>query len=575
MRNYFYLRTMKQKLITAFTVLILLFVILAAFQVHQIREIQTKISLQNDRIAKKTAALELKETAQELSIIASGLQLSKDPAYIQRYQEIRAAYNRLLEQVAAAESRKEQIEWRSELIVASSDYLTNFDLAAKLIQEKSVSPRELELSMIHFYGEGQKLRQIIFSHVDQFYSAYSQEAQTAVDESAAVIRQTIRITAAAALVALLIASATALLIIRSYLLPIRKLQEAVERIAAGDLRHAIGSLAPDELGQLSRSFDRMTAEVRGMLEKTRRIASTLNGQSEVFRRVSTDTAAANRDIVQAMSVIAQGAAEQAAESEHASGAVTLLEGETREIAEYAAVMHQASQEAAEATVRGAESVASLQRASEDSRRVLEQVHASMSSLAADSRQTSAILGAITEIASQTHLLALNAAIEAATAGEHGRGFAVIASEVRLLAQQSSDEARRAAGTIASVERRMSELQAAVTEAGHLAGGQELVVSRTLGSFTAIEESMSVVTKQIYFVNGRIGQSLTNSAGLARHIRHVAGIAEQTSAGVQEVTTASEENDSSIRSLSAQADNIHELAAQLFAEISKFKIRETP
>ncbi|MFF2158049.1 methyl-accepting chemotaxis protein [Paenibacillus chitinolyticus] len=573
MGNFFYLSTMKRKLIASFGVLILLFVAMAFFLVHQISKINSQIALQNERVAMKTTALELKETVQELSIIASGLELSKDPSYIESYERTRKVYSRLLDTIKETARTEEEKAWRGGLIVASADYINNFDAAAKLVQEKKVSPKEMELSMLHYYGEGQTLRETIFKLVDKFYVAFSADAQAAVDDSQKVIAQTVTVTIAAAVLVLLASAVVAVLLIRSFLIPVRKLQEAVARMASGDLRHEIGSRTQDELGELSRSFDRMTAQVRGMLEHTSGIATALAGQSVTFRRVSTDTAAANADIVQAMSAIAHGAFEQAADSEHASTSVAGLESETREIAEYAAVMSQASREAAEVTVQGSRSVNSLEEASSATRRVLGQVQEAMATLASDSRRIGAILDAITEIASRTHLLALNAAIEAAAAGSSGRGFAVIAAEVRQLAQQSSDEARRAAGTIASVESRMLEMQARVTDARRHADAQELTVRESLGSFEAIERAMEVVTNQIQFVNGRIERSLHSSAQLVGTIRHMAEIAEQTSAGVQEVTSASTENDASIRSIAVQADEMNGLAESLYREINKFKIGE--
>ncbi|PJI52474.1 hypothetical protein CTI14_41675 [Methylobacterium radiotolerans] len=95
----------------------------------------------------------------------------------------------------------------------------------------------------------------------------------------------------------------AFLLIRSFMNPIQRLQHAVQKIAAGDLRHKINSSSQDELGKLSQNFDEMIDQVKGMLSNTQTIASSLTEHSRSFHEFSEATAAANQDIVRAIQEI--------------------------------------------------------------------------------------------------------------------------------------------------------------------------------------------------------------------------------------------------------------------------------
>ncbi|SDN19477.1 methyl-accepting chemotaxis protein [Paenibacillus sp. yr247] len=565
--------TMRFKLIASFSGVLLIFLAIAFFNLHQINQIKQHMNNQNDKVELKVLALELKELVQEMNIIASGLEISKKPEFIQKYNSKRQPYNDFIQKIGNTASTPDQQKWRGQLIQASVDYINNFDTAAKMVQDPSLKPSDLQINLLYLYNESQDLKDNIFGLVDKFYVTYAESADQAIVSSTNALNESSRIMMIASILVLAVTILIAFLIIRSFTRPIQVLQKAVSLIAAGDLTQMINSTSKDELGQLSQSFDHMILQVRQMLSTTKHIASSLSDHSHVFHRFSQLTASANTDILRAIHEISNGADEQAMKTEQSSIIIAELEAEIRDITAYTYEMKRASDEAAAGTLQGTGSVRALKASSEQSQAVLHKVDAAMQTVAASSKQISAIIHSITEISTQTNVLALNAAIEAARAGVQGRGFSVIADEVRQLSQQTNDSSKTISAIIGALQKQIQELQSSLVEARDSASEQNNRVTDTLGSFVSIEQSMKGIKEQIEQIHLKIEQARSKNDKLVDSVQFVAAIAQETAAGVEEVNSTSIQQDASIRRIAEESDDILELARQLFAEISKFQIAD--
>ncbi|MDR6879065.1 methyl-accepting chemotaxis protein [Bacillus sp. 3255] len=566
--------TMRTKLIVSFSGVLLIFLAVAFFNLYQVSQIKQSLTDQNDKVELKVLALELKEMVQEMNIIASGLEISKKPIYIVKYNALRNPFNDRIKRIGDTAVTDEQRKWRSQLIQASVDYINNFDSAAAMIQGNGTNAKDLEMNLLYLYNESQDLKTVIFELVDKFYVTYAGEADQAIQSSTKALDSTTSVMIYVSIVVLISTVLIAFFLIRSYIRPIQKLQKAVSLIASGNLTHTINATSNDELGRLSHSFDHMILQVRQMLHATKQIASSLTGHSHEFHRFSQVTASANTDILKAIHEISGGADEQATKTEMSSQIIAELEAEIRDITAYTHEMIRASDEAAAGTLQGTGYVRALKTSSEQSQAVLHKVDAAMQTLAASSKQIGAITHSITEISTQTNVLALNAAIEAARAGVHGRGFSVIADEVRQLSQQTNDSSKTISGITQALQKQIKELQSSLLEARESANAQRHRVADTLGSFESIDQSMKGIKNQIEQIHLKIEQARSKNDTLVDSVQFVAAIAQETAAGVEEVNSTSIQQDASIRRIAEQSDDILSLAEQLFMEISKFRITES-
>ncbi|MDB5056448.1 MAG: methyl-accepting chemotaxis sensory transducer [Bacilli bacterium] len=562
--------SLKGKLILSFVGMLLLFLSAAYFNLHQVNGIKSQMDNQNSKVDLKLMALDLKVLTQELKDISSGLMISHDLSYVAQYNEKKVEFQKKMKEMQDSSTTPEQNQWRSLLILSTVDFLDTFDRAVNLMTDKSYSALDIQKNTESLYTQSQQQRDAIFKLVDNFYVVYSKDAQFAVTTSYGMLDHTVSFMIIATVAVLLSGIFIAYFLIRSFTRPINRLQKAVALISTGDLRHKINSISKDELGLLSHNFDLMIDQVRDMLRNTQQIASSLSEHSSSFHSFAKDTATANTDIIKAIEEISNGADQQAVHSEQSAHIISVLDTELTDIWRQTESMQLKSKEAERFTLLGSESVEELNESAQKTAQMIEQAAQAMHALTVNSKEIGKIVNTITEISSQTNVLSLNAAIEAARAGIHGRGFAVIADEVRLLSQQTNESSKTIENMIHTIQGQMKEVDQQMKGAKEGFHLQNTKVDATLTSFHSIRTSMQDMILQMGDIHQKIDQAKTKNHLLVESIEFVATVAEQTAAGVEEVNSTSLQQDASIHRIAGEADDIHMLSQQLFAEINKFK-----
>jgi methyl-accepting chemotaxis protein len=333
------------------------------------------------------------------------------------------------------------------------------------------------------------------------------------------------------LVVALLVLATALtmlfawLLTRSITLPIAQALDAAEKIAEGNLTQPIKVDGDDEAGRLLRAMNKMQEKLRDTLQRISGSATQLASAAEELNAVTDESA--------------RGLTQQNNEIEQAATAVNEMTSAVEEVARNAVSTSEASKNATASAGDGRdlvqETVSAIERMSGD----VQGTATLIGALAEESRDISKVLDVIRSIAEQTNLLALNAAIEAARAGEAGRGFAVVADEVRALAhrtQQSTSEIEQMIGRIQPAPIRQS-----FHATKYRAGRATLEIAKVSGH--ALEEMPSA----IILINERnlvIASASEQQAAVAREVdrnlMNIRDLSMQTSAGANQTSSASQE-----------------------------------
>lgn len=561
----------KGKLVLSFAVIVLVFVATAGFNLIQVRGIGQQITQQNEKVANQLMARDLLVLTQELKDISSGLMISRDLQYVDKYYAKRAEFESLLRTIGNTATTDEQRQWRSQLLMARTDLLDLFDRAVSIMQNKGFSETDIQINTASLYKETQQKRDTLFDLISKFDADFSRDADKAVASSEIKLNFTSLVMVVASGFVLCITIAISIWLLRSFLKPVNKLQQAAAKMAEGDFRHNIRSVALDEFGQLSREFDRMIDHVRTMLQGTHAIASSLSERSGRFRHFAQVTASANSSILTAIEEISTGADQQASQTEKSTQLVTELAEEVADISRHTDEMHALSQEARGNTRTGSAAVLQLQSAADRSDELLQQVMAAMDSFIADSVQIGHIVRTISEISTETNVLAVNAAIEAARAGQHGRGFSVIAEQVRQLSDETGASAKSIGKLTASLQGQIARVRTQMGSVQEAANVQGKKLNDTLQSFQSIEGSIDRLHGHMELVQQKAHQAEASNASFADTLTLVAAIAEETAAGVQEVNSTSIEQNDAIHQIAMQSDDIHGLAEQLFSGMSRFQI----
>lgn len=570
--------SLRFRLVLSFASLILIFMCVGLYNYSTIGNIKAKTANQTVEANKVLEAVKVKLEVEDLSLFLAGFLLSKDVGMKQEYENRVKSLKDNIESIGKNASSPEERKWIAQLGTTLTEYAGVFDQAETIINDKKLTPIEVNNGMERLYKASQLHKEFVFETLEKFIQKFSNDSNFAKTESDKMLSFTGSISMVVPIIVFVLALIVAYLLVRSFTRPIKELQTIMNRISQGDLSHTINTNRKDELGKLSQSFNIMIRQVRDMLTNTRTIASSLSGHSQQFHRFSQETAAANTSILHAIEEISSGADQQAKQSETSTHIISDLENEIQEISNFAQSMQLTSSMAEQNTVMGKDSVNALSAAAADTEQRVSQVVQAMQALAASSAEIGNIINTITEISTQTNVLSLNAAIEAARAGAYGRGFSVIAEEVRVLSQQSNDSAKHISSIIKGLQSQISDLEAQLGETKHVMLNQNTRMESTMTAFSAIQSSMLEVSTQISSVNGKVDAISSKNKELIQSVQHVAAIAEETAAGVEEVNCTYIQQDVSIRQIADQAEDINQLSQQLFGQISKFIIdtdEETP
>lgn len=370
----------------------------------------------------------------------------------------------------------------------------------------------------------------------------------------------------------LLSAGCALWLARRIARPLAGLAAAADAIAAGDLsQSAISSDKNDEIADVIASFAAMTGNLRNLVVQVAKASEQLASASEQLTASAEQTSKAAGQVADTVAEVAGGASTQLISVEQS---VAVVEQMTKAVNTIAATVANVSSQSA--TAAGA-----AQSGNEIVRRATEQmnvIHQSVNhttgvvrALGDNSQKIGEIVDVITGIAGQTNLLALNAAIEAARAGEAGRGFAVVADEVRKLAEQSEQAAQEIGSIISRIQ---AETGSAVTamERGmkEVAVGTQ-VIDATGERFREIVKMVNSLDHDISGIATAAKQLSSSSAEVVQAVGSVKAIAGDTAGNTQTISAAAEEQSATMQQIAASSQALARMAEQLQELIAKFRL----
>ncbi|GBD39497.1 Methyl-accepting chemotaxis protein McpQ [bacterium HR37] len=533
----------RSKLIMCFAVLMVVILIPGAMNLYQLMSMKESIQMiYKDRLI---PLVDLGEISYELSNLRIGaLQIVGEPdeskrrAIFERAKNSVVKIEKLIEKISRTNLVPEEKKVLDELIVAWNSYnisrQNTYNLAIEGKLEEARQNAQTDAA-VKFKSVAEKIQRLIQIQDEVTKSVYEEASKSYVSSRNTII--------GLGTFAVVIASAFVLVLTKLIANPLADFTNIANRIANGELDVTIESRGRDEIGQLS-------GAMKKMLENLKEIIGGIKSSADNLASASQQLSASSEQM-------SKGIAQQVSKASQIATSSTEMSQSIVDIAKNASDMASFATEAVRVAREGEREVSKSIEEVNAIASVVNESSGLIVSLGSRSRQISEIVTVIKDIADQTNLLALNAAIEAARAGEQGRGFAVVADEVRKLAERTTKATQEIEGMIKTIQ-----------------GDVDRAVSSMEGATKKVEKGVELSKKA-----GKALQDIVNSVtNLQSMVQQIASATEEMSAVSEQITQDIEmiagvtnETSSNATQISQASADLARLAASLEGMVSQFRI----
>lgn len=556
--------SLKGKLMASFSVIIGLSLFMAAFNIIGFSMVnsQTKQIVKDDMQSLLTEGKLRDNITQRVSLIRAyfiyGNNEYKEQYYVLT-EESQELQKNLLSQSNNSKSKElmnKSAEWEK---IVEEDVIKSFDSGMRVTANQSLR------------GDVQDLADEL---TEGFDSLASDREKAIIKDGDAIISQGRFINILGIVISVVIVAIGIYLTIRissAITKPILAIVSRMKAISGGQLNHEpLLSKSGDEIGQLVQSVNEMNHQLNAIVKDIFQAALSVSQQSEQLQSSSKELKEGSEQIASTMQELSSGAETQANSASDLSETMGDLVKSIYVANENGQAVAEASNQVLKQSQTGhslmRESVNQMNRIND----LMKNTVSKVKHLDEQSGQISKLVDVIQSIADQTNLLALNAAIEAARAGEHGRGFAVVADEVRKLAEQVSSSIVDINKIVGNVRKETEEV------AENLDQGYEQIVKgaksvhQTGESFSEIKAHIEQMSDRIITIQSDLNNIMKNSEVMNDTISSIASVSEEAAAGIEQTAASAEQSSQSMEGISSNADNLTGLSDKLNKLVNRFQ-----
>ncbi|HWT77118.1 MAG TPA: methyl-accepting chemotaxis protein [Mobilitalea sp.] len=350
-----------------------------------------------------------------------------------------------------------------------------------------------------------------------------------------------------------------------------KFSSIMKSVSTGDFSINMDEAEFKALGKISGHMNKLFEEVRSIITKSYELSSSIVKSIHIVDSSINEATTSISDIAATVNEIAVGASKQAEEAQ--SGAV-MVENLSNKIAVvqdgYQTVMKE-TENVDKVNKEGLLSVHTLYQKSEEFTKTSDKIYSAVENLIESTKDISLFVETIEAISKQTNLLALNASIEAARAGESGKGFAIVANEVKKLAEESRKSAENIHHMIDNIHQDTSLAVEAMNEMKIVSNEQNMAVTKTNSSFNKISEAVESIVIRITEVQSAMTSMESDRNNVIKSIEAISMVSENTAAASEEVAASTEAQLEIFEDLHITSDKLRVLSDTLESYLNKYKI----
>lgn len=558
-------KSIQTKMLLGFSVIILLVVMLIGFNLYVLKHVnQTTSNVLHKELPLLIADEELVSLMHERMGAVRAYVISGDASYKEQFNQATEEAMHQQEKIEKLASNSEAytdllqgtVEWRDFVI---SDVFNVYDQGNKeLAMENLLKADEYVGPLANGYQELAENRE---AHI------ISLEENILSDG-----KQTINFDIIISVVVVLSGVIIAIITSRALTKPVRVLNERMGLIAKGDLSAPpIQTHLRDEIGELISSTNEMNHTMRNLLNRINEASETVSSQSEELTQSTNEVKAGTEQISITMEELASGSEVQANHASDLTETMGLFARRIEQASQGGEGVQTASTQVLDMTNEGAV----LMHSSMEQMKVIDEiVHHAVERVKGfdhQAKQITELVSVIREIAEQTNLLALNAAIEAARAGEHGKGFAVVADEVRKLAEQSSVSVQDISQIVNDIQSESSSVALLLQDSYDEVEEGTAQITATGDTFSHINTAMTDMTTHIKQVSTVLSEVVASTQEINTSIQEIAAVSEESAAGVEETSASSQQASSAMEEVASSSSGLAGLAEELNGLVRQFKL----
>ena len=363
-------------------------------------------------------------------------------------------------------------------------------------------------------------------------------------------------------------------IVRRLVQALRKGSVALEQVAHGDLNVELDRTVlkrKDEIGNISRAIMRLKEELSGTIAVIKTQGDELNGAAAYLQNRTAETSDSLSQVERAVGEVAEGATNQAEETQTATDNVVNMGHMVEETASEADEMNQSAQNMRKLGQEAFDTLHELQRINEEAKQSIDVIYEQTNTTNQSAQKIKEATNLITSIAEETNLLSLNAAIEAARAGEQGRGFAVVAEQIQKLAEESNESAKQIGQIIALLMADSEKAVRTMGEVKQVMEDQNENVGMTKERFSEMHDGIDKTIEGIRIIAEKMEKIDNTRINVVDIVQNLTSLAQENAAGTEETSASVTEVGEHMSRISQNAAELRNIADGLQKEMEVFRL----
>ncbi|PFG06013.1 methyl-accepting chemotaxis protein [Bacillus sp. es.034] len=566
-----YFRTIRGKVVLSFGLLTIVLLVLASTSYINMMKLQKEIdTLITYDMKVDTQLKDLSKVLNDIEIGEQGFVITGATGFLAPYQNGKKDVESQIKDLnSLLKDDPEQLEKMGKIEAQYGFWMQFVDRVIETRKDKGL---EKAANLVET-GVGKKYLDGIRSYVDMIVVDQQKDLDARIDSLTRQVQLSQVVTIGLSAFAVLLAVFFGIILSHTIKTNTKKISTSILEIAnaGGDLTKRIHVKSKDELADLASDTNQLIAGIALLVKQVSEMAENVSASSQELLASAEETSRTITSIAETSSEIAAGSDQTTHRMSSSLEKMNSLEEAARFLFNQAELVRQTARDMRVVAEKGGKTVHASSTKMMSIEETMSNTSETVEALGQRSTQITTIIGTITDIAEQTNLLALNAAIEAARAGEHGRGFAVVADEVRKLAEQSRQAAKGVTEIVHSIQEEVNIIIKQNSD-----GVKEVIAGVEITNETnaSLEDILSQTTKTTVVVDemvDHIQETLNLSQEVATSFAHVNEIAESTASNTETTAAASEEGSAAMEQVTASASELSQQAEKLKELISSFKI----